>query len=228
MADRERISVVMPVKNGEKYLSRALESIVRQTRPVDEILVIDGHSDDGSVAIAKSFPGVTVVQQKEVGIPSAYNQGIKTSRGEIVAFLSNDDVWLERKIELQAGFLESHPEIDFVTCKARFFQVGEIAEGFRAEWADQDLTAHTLETLVARKTVFSRIGLFNEEYAVAEDIDWFARAIDARIKTHVVDKVLLHKMYHGKNASTSDPKNSAFLLKAIRQKLKRVRARGND
>ncbi len=77
----ESVAVVLPVHNGARHLAEALRSVVEQTRPPDQILVIDDGSTDGSSEIARSFDGVTVLEQAQSGVSVARNRGIWSSLG---------------------------------------------------------------------------------------------------------------------------------------------------
>jgi glycosyltransferase involved in cell wall biosynthesis len=98
------ISVVIPCYNGAKYLRETLESALAQTHPPLEVLVVDDGSTDDSAAIAESFgPPVRVIRQPNQGESVARNRGIDEARGEWVAFLDADDLWLREKLEKQVA-----------------------------------------------------------------------------------------------------------------------------
>ena len=110
-----RVSVVIPCHNGEHYLREALESALGQTRAPDEILLLDDGSTDKSAEIARSFgPRVTVISQKNVGQSATRNRGIDEARGDFIAFLDADDIWLPDKIERQLRLLETTPDVDLI------------------------------------------------------------------------------------------------------------------
>jgi GT2 family glycosyltransferase len=88
--------------------------------------------------------------------------------------------------------------------------------------------AFIMETLVARRRAFERVGVFDTSYHVAEDVDWFARAKDAGLVIEVVGEVLLHKRVHARNASLGAPDNDDLLLRAVRASLLRKRAQQTD
>src|SRR5690606_38141885 len=115
------VSVVMAVRNGERWLGAAMDSVVAQTHRPVEIVVVDGGSSDGTAALAARYPEARVVSQRGTGIADAYNQGIAEARGELVAFLSHDDLWRPEKLAKQVALLRHQPELDLTVTRVRFF-----------------------------------------------------------------------------------------------------------
>src|SRR5437763_396949 len=97
MADPS-VSVVVPVRNGERFLGQALESALGQTLRPTEVIVVDDGSTDATVQVAAAFP-VLVVASDGRGVSAARNTGVAASRGELIAFLDHDDVWERAKLE---------------------------------------------------------------------------------------------------------------------------------
>ncbi|MFI4903425.1 MAG: glycosyltransferase family 2 protein, partial [Burkholderiales bacterium] len=89
-----RVSVVMPMYNGEAYVAEALDSVLAQTRPADEIVVVDDGSHDASAAIVARYSGVRYVRQANGGCAAARNRGVAEAGGDVVAFIDQDDRWL--------------------------------------------------------------------------------------------------------------------------------------
>lgn len=119
-----RISVVIPVFNGERFLGEAIRSVLSQTLPPYEVLVIDDGSTDGSASLAESFgPPVRVIRQDNRGEAAARNRGIECAKGDWVAFLDCDDVWKPEKLALQSTFLGQG--IDCVHTNFFYFGVTE-------------------------------------------------------------------------------------------------------
>jgi glycosyltransferase involved in cell wall biosynthesis len=216
----------MVVRDGAAFLAEALASVFASRLKPLEVLVIDGGSRDGSAALAAAVPGVVVVAQDGHGIAAAYNQGIALARGELVAFLSHDDLWLPGKLDRQAALMRADPELMYsVTLVAHFLEPGcRVPPGFRASLLDRPVPGFVMETLIARPAAFARIGAFNVAFGLAEDTDWFARARDAGLKMAVLPEVLVRKRVHGRNASLTDPRVNRFLLAALRGSLARKRA----
>ncbi|MDQ7045188.1 MAG: glycosyltransferase family A protein, partial [Sulfurimonas sp.] len=105
------ISVVIPTYNRYDFLKRALASVYTQTHLPDEVIVIDDGSTDKTSEIQKDFPQIIYIYQKNAGVSSARNLGIKNAKYEWIAFLDSDDTWDEDKLKKQIEFHTNNPEI---------------------------------------------------------------------------------------------------------------------
>jgi len=219
------VSVIVAVKNGARFLRAAIDSVLAQDlRPV-EVVVVDGGSADDSAAIAGSYPAVRVVPQAGTGVASAYNTGIEVTRGDMLAFLSADDLWTPDKLSAQVGFLRPRPQVQYVTARLRFFLEPGCAAppAFKRDLLEGDHVGHIMETLLARRSVFDLVGRFDSRLSTAEDVDWFSRAHDLGVRTAVVERVLLHKRVHDANLSLTDAASNRNLLEVVRRSLARKR-----
>jgi glycosyltransferase involved in cell wall biosynthesis len=219
------ISVIMAVRNGERFLRQAVESVRAQTYRPLEIVFIDGRSTDGTAAIARSYSEVRYIRQENTGVSNAYNLGVESSRGELIAFLSHDDFWTADKLALQDGYLNEHPEADGVVARVKFFLEPGCAfpSTMRENILEGDHPLRIPETLLARKSVFDRVGLFDPEIPVASDMDWFARAADLGVTVPVLEKVLLHKRIHDRNTSVQAAENMRDMFDVLRRSSARKR-----
>jgi glycosyltransferase involved in cell wall biosynthesis len=220
------VSVILIVKNGERYLASAINSVLNCNYQPLEIVVVDGHSSDSTAEIAKSFTEVRYMLQTNQGIANAYNLGIDTAEGELIAFISHDDLWAPNKLQLQVEYLIAHPEIEYIVTKFQYFLAEgcSLPPGFKKELLEQDHVGRIMETLVARKTVFEKVGKFNPDYKLAEDVDWYARAKDQNISMAVIPEVLLYKRVHNSNSSSDAQVSNQALLKLLRQSINRQRS----
>lgn len=227
LTEQPLVSVIVAVKNGARFIEKAIESCFSQTYSPLEILVVDGGSTDETLEIVKKFNKVRIINQTGNGIGNAYNTGISCSRGEFIAFLSSDDYWMPDKISRQISVLENQTLPVMAFCLAQFFleDQNNIPAGFRSELLNEPRVAYIMETLCANRTVFERVGLFNEEMQSSEDVDWFARAKDMQIDSIVVAEVLLHKRIHDKNIHLNSKQNNHNLLTAVKNSF--VRKRGS-
>jgi len=222
------VSVILAVRNGERFLANAIESIIATMYPRMEIILIDGHSTDESCSIAARYPQVQIVTQDGFGISNAYNQGVTLARGEFVAFNSSDDIWSADKLDKQVDVLVRNPDVGIATGKSEFFlEPGTaVPDGFRQELLDSPPTAYIMETVLVRHDVFDHIGPFEPALRTAEDVDWFARVRDAGVKCVAVDAVVVRKRIHGDNSSLSKS-NTGFLLAALRNSVQRKQRVGS-
>ncbi len=226
--DAPAVSVILIVRNGERFIADSLDSVCAQTVKPSEILVIDGHSSDRTVEIARRYAAVTLVEQSSAGIANAYNEGIARARHDLLAFVSHDDRWLPNKLELQVAALAARPDalLSFTHVQHVLAEGAAPPPGFRAELLEKPVPGFIMETLVARRAAFERIGFFDPAFAVAEDVDWFSRARDAGLPAVVVPETLVLKRVHDTNASLTTAANNQLLLKALRQSLARKRGPG--
>ncbi len=104
---KTQVSVVIPAYNAARYIRCAIRSILDQTSPADEIIVVDDGSTDGTAEAARAAgPNVKVAGQPNSGPSAARNKGLELAGAPLVAFLDSDDVWLPKKIELQRKLLD--------------------------------------------------------------------------------------------------------------------------
>ena len=110
------ITVVIPAYNSEKYIARAIDSVLTQTHKPDEIIVVDDGSTDNTSEIARKYePSVKLIQQQNAGASVARNTGIEAATSEWIAFLDADDEWLPEKLKLQTEHLKRNPHLQWTT-----------------------------------------------------------------------------------------------------------------
>lgn len=199
------VSVIVTVYNGAKYLPTALESIVKQTMPPKEILVVDGPSTDATPEIALAISGVRYIHLSRRGLADARNTGIAESRSNLIAFLDADDWWDADKLKIQIAQWVDRPELCGSLAWVRLFSENGISlrPGFKSVAFESGMPGFTPGTLIVRRSVFDRVGFFDPSYQIGCDHDWFARVRDAGIQLNVIPRVLLHKRIHAGNLSAN-------------------------
>ncbi|HMQ05894.1 MAG TPA: glycosyltransferase [Saprospiraceae bacterium] len=219
--EKPSLSVIMPVKNGERYLEEAIRSILVQDIKPYEILLVDGDSTDRTLHIASEFKEITIVSQHGKGISNAYNQGIQASSGEYIAFISSDDIWLPDKLTIQMKYMMSNPDVWYTNGHITYKVESQLpsVHTYRKEWLQGSLPAKIMETLVAKRSVFERVGAFDENLSTAEDVDWYTRAQRMELKSAMLPHNLLIKRIHDQNHSLNVEMNNMNLLKTIRKNL---------
>lgn len=225
---RLSVSVVVAVRNGVRYLSEALASLRAQTVPAAEILVVDGGSTDGTIELARGERGVTVLAQVGETLADAYNTGVSAARGDLVAFLSHDDLAMPRKLELQCARLEAEPALEMCTHWVEYFLEpgSKTPPGFRSELLDGPRPARVMETLAARRELFRRIGGLDPRVSPCDDVEWFARAQDLGVSAAVLPEVLVRKRIHGGNTSLAPAATGSRLIRSLKLSIDRKRGRG--
>lgn len=109
------VSVIVPVYNGTRFLSEAVESILHQKYNLLEIIIVDDGSTDDKAKVAMSMgEGIRYIYQRNGGPASARNTGLRVARGEIIGFLDADDLWPANKLDIQLTRLIETPELDIV------------------------------------------------------------------------------------------------------------------
>jgi glycosyltransferase involved in cell wall biosynthesis len=219
------VSVIIAVRNGERFLAEAIRSVQAQNYPNYELLVVDGHSTDRTAEIARAFSAVKFLTHPGRGLPAALNFGIACAQGDWIAFLEHDDVWLPEKLRTQISFMRQRPELQFTMTHAEFFLEPGCAwpSAYNPEWRKAPQIGAILSTFVARKSVFEHVGKFDERLQCAGDMDWLARAKDQRIPTAFLAETLLRKRVHDGNFTIQTQLNSAELLQVIKRTLDRKR-----
>lgn len=226
MPTRPTVSVIIAVRNGERFLPEALADVERQTYPHREVIVVDGGSTDRSVEIARSF-GARCVAESGNGFAHAWNVGMAAASGELIAILDSDDRWRDDKLERQVTALETDPRLDYLVTRVSFFlEPGlPLPRGFRPSLLEGDYVANMPSALLARRRVFETIGNFPAHYSVAGDIDWFARLKDSGLRGDVVQEVLVTKRVHDSNVSLFAGRNfNRELLRLLRDSVARQKA----
>jgi glycosyltransferase involved in cell wall biosynthesis len=166
------VSAIIPVYNCECYLAAAIESVLEQTYPVHEIIVVDDGSTDDSCAIASQFPGVKLINRPHQGLPATRNVGIQQASGEFIAFLDSDDLWLPRKLEQQMQAFAAQPELDLVFSHIQQFISPDLDPAIQKTWRcpTDPMPGISATTIVARKSVFQQVGWFNSDLQIGEFI----------------------------------------------------------
>jgi glycosyltransferase involved in cell wall biosynthesis len=191
------ISVMVPVFNGASFLPEALESVLAQTRPPNEVVVVDDGSTDESAAIASAYGGaVRVHRQPNRGIGAARNAALALAQGDLLAFLDADDVWQPRKLELQLDLLATSPELDIVFGHIAEFRTGP---GGRREPLGDPRPGPLTVTMLIRAEALRRVGPFREGVVVSEYLVWLARARELGLREAMLPDVLTWRRVHDTN-----------------------------
>lgn len=181
-----RVSVVIPVFNGAKTIGETVESVLAQTFTDFELLVIDDGSTDRTSAVVGGFDDrrIRVRAFPNAGLSASRNRGIAASRGELIAFLDADDVWMPRKLEAQVAALDDQRDaalvytwVDFISETGAFLGPGLRVEA-RGMAFDELLQRNVIESgsnAMVRRSAFEEAGLFDANLNGAEDWDMWLR-----------------------------------------------------
>ncbi len=208
---RPFVSVLMPVCNGEPYVSEAIDSILAQTYDEFELLVLDDGSTDRSPEILRSYEvrdrRVRVITRENRGIVPSLNEMIALSGGEYIARMDADDISHPTRFEKQVAYLAAHPECVAVGTNAMLIDpegwpIAEYVTNFTHEKID---AAHLLgrggsichPSVMMRKSVLERVGGYNEEFPHAQDLDLFLRLAEVGRLANLTEVLLDYRRHFG-------------------------------
>ena len=218
------VSILIVVKNGERFLPSALESVRSQAYLPIELILVDGHSTDRTSEIAKAFDGLRYVPQNDLGLANARNRALRCRRGKLVAFLDADDVWEADKLHLQAAYLWPPTPIAWVWWRIYASSWGRgIVRSVRETDGHyrQVKVGFTPSALLARRELFRLVGPFDPTCSLACDADWFARLFDAGLQVDVLPQSLLCKRIHNFNLSLDIARSRNVTLCILKKSMRR-------
>lgn len=196
MADQLIVTVVVPAYNCAPWIGAAVESVLAQTLPAWECVVVDDGSSDDTAVAAESFddPRVRLIRHDvNRGVAAALNSGVRAARGRYVQILAADDLLESEKLERQSTYLDAHPDVGMVYGEIRYFDDGRPTLLRRGPSDDRDLMLHTsggrdvmlplilrtnglpVQAALVRSSVFDIVGLHDESLRSHEDYDWSLR-----------------------------------------------------
>lgn len=199
-----RVSVVMPVYNGEKYLREAIDSILAQTFTDWEFIIVNEFgSNAAATGILKEYAAkdarVRVLQnQTRLGIAESLNVGIRAGKGEYIARMDGDDISGPERLQKQVEYLDAHPDVGLLGIHPTVF--GEEHWDWYTEYEPEQIAANALfflpclhPTVMMRKSVLEEHGLlYNPEYRCTEDYDLFERILQHTKAGNLDDQELFH------------------------------------
>ena len=186
-----QVTVVIPTYNRWPMVGEAIESVLGQTYPNLELIVVDDGSADETVArLNKYHSRLRLISQGRKGVSAARNAGAREARGDLIAFLDSDDLWRPTKLAFQADFMELHPEIAICQTNEIWIRNG-VRVNPRAihRKPDGDIFLPSLDlclvspsAVMMRRDLFMALGGFDEALPVCEDYDlWLRIAIDHQV-----------------------------------------------
>ena len=220
------ISVIVPVYNCERYLPQAIETILDQTYEPIEIIVINDGSTDRSEEIAKRFlPRIRYYSHPNKGPGATRNKGAKLANGQFLAFLDSDDLWLPNKLERQMGLFSDHPDLDMVFGYVKQFHSPELAAELKNKttFASEIMKGFLVGTLLINRKSFFRTGLFETNWKVGEFIDWYLKAMERGLKSHMLPEIVMKRRIHADNMGIRERKHQTDYIRILKASLDRHR-----
>jgi glycosyltransferase involved in cell wall biosynthesis len=236
------VTVIMPCFNAARFLEASVRSVVEQDYPGPlELIVVDDGSSDDSVAVASRFDKVQVLRQANQGPAAARNHALDHAKGDYIAFLDADDLWLPGSLRARVACLEDDPTVDVVF--AQFTRWTPDANGTDRETPDHlptsvehavasgwlypeillDPIVHII-TIVARRKVFSQIGRFDPTLRLGEDYEFWVRA-SLRFRFRRLDLVAARYRMHAAS-TTRTPRSVNHEYRVVMTSLSRYGHRG--
>jgi glycosyltransferase involved in cell wall biosynthesis len=223
------VSVIIPVYNGARYLGEAIGSVLAQTDPAGQILVVNDGSTDASPDVARSFgPGVTCVTQPHAGLSAALNRGVEGARGGLLAFLDADDLWAAHKLSRQLDALDADPAVEAVFAHIEQFVSPELdpAAAPRLLPGGRRVPGWVLGAMLIRAEAFRRVGAFDVRWRIGPFVDWYLRAQDAGLRATMLPDTLLRRRLHADNLGTRERALRGDYARILKSALLRRRAAG--
>lgn len=229
------VSCIIAVYNGRKYLADAIESLLAQSRPVNEIVVVDDGSTDDSAEVAAKFgPPVRCIRQQNAGQSAARNHGVREARGELLSFLDSDDLVHPRKIERQLERFAESPQLALIDAYAQNFWSPDVPADQRQLAGWQSMThsdkpwPEFIATWLFRRDVWDRVGKFDESRRFAEDSDWHDRVRFSGMPMETIRAVLARRRLHHSNLTRNNYVDHIDgLQRFYKEKIDRLRAQGD-
>ncbi len=223
------ISVVIPTFNRLIYLERAIKSVLNQTISVNEIIIVDDGSDDGtSEFIHSNYPNLKYIFQSNSGVSAARNTGIKAASSNWIAFLDSDDAWVTNKIQKQITELELNPEMNFCHSNEIWIRNGrEIKQknthkkfgGFIFDKC-LDKCRISPSTVICRKSLLIKLNGFDEDLAICEDYDLWLRITSNNPVIYIEKPLIIKYGGHQDQLSRNSEGIESYHIKSLEKLLK--------
>ena len=220
MKDIQKVSIITVCLNCSMHIRKAIESVISQTYPLIEYVIIDGASTDGTVEIIEKYRDriAHFISEPDTGLYNAMNKGIGAATGDILFFLNADDYFADENVVADvADVFSKSPDIDIVFGNQIFGFGGRSAikkQSFKI--SRRQLAGMTIQhqTIFAKKRVFELTGYFSEGYKIVSDYDWIIRAFLVRkCKYLYIDREISVMSTNGKSWVTNFEKERVRAMK---------------
>lgn len=221
-------SVIIPVKNGARFVAEAVASVLEQLGDSDEIIAVDDGSRDETPAILSriAHPALHLISAGGRGISAARNAGFAASRGAFIAFLDHDDLWPAGRHAAMLAAFQGDAELEATYGRiVRRFEPGAKGtpeskiEGHHAGWL--------ICSGLYRRNLLERIGGFAEDMQTGEDVDFYLRLMEADVSFQLCEIPGLIRRHHDTNVTNDLAGLEPSRLALLRRRLARARAAAN-
>lgn len=192
------VTVIIAVRNAAPTIAAAIESVLMQhvAAPwtASEVIVIDGGSSDGSDRIASGYSRVRMIHQAGHGLAAARNEAIHAASGDTIAFCDADDRWTDGSLPVRLAALDTDSSAGAAIGKLVLAETaGAPPTPAQHALIGTPRIGYTPGCMVARRSAFDHVGLFDETLRIGADSDWFVRARQQGMRIATVDDVVLIK-----------------------------------
>jgi glycosyltransferase involved in cell wall biosynthesis len=220
------VTAAIPVRDGEAYLAEAIESVLGQSRPCDQLVVVDNGSSDRSAEIAAEFgPAVEIVPEPRPGIGTARNAALRAARGDYLAFLDADDLWDSEKTARQLAAFEAEPRLQLVFGHVRQFLSPDLAvekaEGLRVP--AEPRPGQYVGAMMARRAAIEAIGPWPEDVRVSDGLTFLLRAGEMGLEQTMLAETVTLRRVHGANHSIHNRDERTEFARHLKRSLDRRR-----
>ena len=222
--NQPNVSVIIPAFNCEQFVGQAIDSVLAQTSPPSQLIVVDDGSTDGTSGVVRSFGAkIDYLYQQNAGIGAAVNFGLARAQGDVLAFLDADDLWMPEKLMRQLTEMLQHPDLDMIFAHMEQFHNGFNAEQVSDHESRKIIPGYCKGTMVIKKSSFLSVGSFESKRVLGDFIDWYARASEIGLKSMLLPDVLLRRRIHGGNTVIREHNSSADYVRILKESLDRRR-----
>lgn len=225
MGESPLVSVIIPARDAQATLARAVASVRAQTYTSVEVVVVDDASEDQGRACRECAPDRLVLRETSAGPGAARNAGVAAANGSLLAFLDADDWWLPEKLQAYLEHLQGTGN-DLAVGYFRYELEGvAVPAGFNPALLNGEHLGRIPSALVVRRRAFAALGGFDETRMTAEDVEWFGRVARAGLSPSVVPGVHLVKSVSGRNLSLRHSSARRDLFEVLTANLRARRSR---
>lgn len=199
-----KVSIITVCFNSSACIEDAILSVVRQSYKKIEYIIIDGKSTDGTLDVINKYRNVIskVISEKDKGIYDAINTGIRIATGDIIYFLNSDDTFYDENVVSEV-VCEFNPDVDLIIGRVDLLDVPcDILPYLKQPQIKRkkDLLSQGIyhQAVFSKRSLFEKLGLFNTNYKVYADHDWFLSAFSNKgIKIKFIDRPIANYYFQG-------------------------------
>jgi glycosyltransferase involved in cell wall biosynthesis len=228
LSETPLVSIIIPVYNRSSLVIEAVTSALDQTYRNREIVVVDDGSSDTTPSVLARVPGIELLRTEHTGRAGATrNEGIRYSRGDLIAFLDSDDLWMPHKLEKQVGFMMQNSDLE-ISHTRELWRRGDrtVSQKGQRHRRAGDIFADALRkciigpsTVMLRRGVLEQVGPFDPTLEIAEDYELWLR-VCARYSVGYIDEPLTVKRAgHGDQLSEKYGQIEIFRIEALQKLL---------